>query len=586
MDNRVAGKKALIEVALGQRMADIYIENGRLINVYTGEIMEGQGIALLGPKIAYVGPAREMVGEATQVIDAGGAYLAPGYIDAHCHCGFLSGVAAATAKMVATGTTTVLADAHDLVGAAGPAAIEYLLKATVNLPLKYYLAIPAADPPYPEWEGDDYFSLADLVQYLDHPRVMAISEITPWLRIVAGEDDLLQKIVTGETGGWRIEGHTSGCSFSKLNAVAAAGITSCHESIQAEEVLNRLRLGIHTMLRHGSIRADLPALAPAIVDNPGLDTSRVMLTPDFMNPPDMVEHGYLDYVITAAIRNGIPPVKAIQMATINPATYMRVEHRYGGIGPGKVADILVLDAPDRPTPRLVIANGQIIARNGQVEYQVAEITDQLGWRVGRYPKQALTPENFSVAAPISKGVSTVPVISIVDKTITRREDQELRVENGLILPDSAKDIHKISMLHKDGDRFVTGFIKGFNIRIEGLASSLVQESYHPTVIGSSDEGMVRALNRLLENGGGMVIVEDGQVVVELSLPLAGMMSTGSLEEVAGGIKAFNSYFWARGCTLEDPFWTIGFIGFSGLPFIRVTPSGILDVRAGKIIFGS
>jgi adenine deaminase len=580
-------KKGLIQVALGQRKADIYIQNGRLVNVYSGEILERHNIAVCGQRIAHVGPSREMTSLETEIIDAAGAYLLPGYIDPHAHVDFWANPLNLTPHFLTSGTTAVMADPHDLVGAVGLAGLELLIEMTRDLPLKFFFSLPVSAPPFPKFEGEDIVPLADMESYLARDEILALSEVTPWVRLTSADSDLLAKFELGEKWGKSIEGHTTGASFNKLNALVAAGLTSCHEAINASEARDRLRLGLAVMLRHGSIRSDMETLIGLVTGDPAVDTRGVMLTPDWKSPLDVLEHGYMDHLVRLAIELGAPPITAIQMATLNPAAYLRLDRELGGLAPGRRADILLIDDLRQPTPRIVLADGRVVVRDGELTSDLPPLpasATEIPWLPHRIIPASLSPADFTVEATSPTGQATVPAIAIVNKTITQRQDMTLPVRDGQICLPADQDILKVSLLNRDRSGFVTAFLIGFGAKIGGLAASVAHELHKPMVVGCREDDMVAALRRMKELGGGMVLVHEGLLLAEIPLPIGGLMSTGSLEDIATQMEAMKTILRKMGCPLEDPVFTLGFLSFSALPWLRLTPSGLLDVKNQKIIW--
>jgi len=583
----VSAKKGLIQVALGQRKADLYIQNGHLVNVYSGEILEGHNVAVGGQHIAYAGPSREMITPKTEVIDAAGAYLLPGYIDPHAHVDFWANPLALTPHFLTSGTTAVMADPHDIVGAVGLAGLELLLEMTKGLPLKFFFSLPVSSPPFPEFEGEDVVPLAVMESYLARDEILALSEVTPWVRLTSADSDLLAKFELGERWGKSIEGHTTGASFNKLNALVAAGLTSCHEALNAGEARERLRLGLAVMLRHGSIRSDLEALIDLVTEEPKVDTRGVMLTPDWKSPSDVLEHGYMDHLVCVAIELGVPPVTAIQMVTLNPAAYLRLDREFGGLAPGRRADILLVDDLRQPTPRIVIADGRVVVRDGKLTFDLPPLpasAAEIPWLPHRIIPASLSPADFTVEATSSTTQATIPAIAIVNKTITQRQDVTLPVRDGQICLPADQDILKISLLNRDNSGFVTAFLTGFGAKVGGLAASVAHELHKPMVVGCREDDMVAALRRVRELGGGMVLVHERQVLAEIPLPIAGLMSAGSLEDIATQMRAMKAVLREMGCPLEDPVFTLGFLSFSALPWLRLTPSGLLDVKNREILY--
>ncbi len=583
------GRRKLIEVALGQRPAELYVRDARLVNVYSGEILEGQNVAVSQKRIAYVGPANGRVRPGEEIVDLGGSYLLPGFVDAHAHVDFFANPLSLTPRFLATGTTALMADPHEAVGALGAKGLEALVTMTRGLPLKLYFSVPVATPPLPELEGAPVLTGREVEAWLSRPEMRGISEVTPWLRVISGDEDLLDKFEVARRLEQRIEGHTTGASFQRLNALVAAGLTSCHEAIDAREARDRLRLGLHVMLRHGSIRRDLNSLLELITGKGDVDTSRVMLTPDWMDPPAILRHGYMDSLVRVAIAGGVAPVIAIQMATVNPARYLGLDTQLGGIAPGRMADLVVVDNLDEPTPRLVFADGKLVGRDGEYlgeELAVPADALRLSWLPHRVIPGQLVPSDFEVCSTVHDGSITVPAMRVVDKTITEREDVTLPVRDGrLELPGDA-DVLKVALLNTELPGFRMAFLTGFGARVGGLASSLAHEPHRPLVLGRREPDMVLALSRVRELGGGIVLVQDGEVRAEIPLPIGGLMSVEPLGTLASQIERLNGVLREMGCGLESPVFTMGFLTFSTLPWVRLTPHGLRDVKDGLIIWPS
>jgi adenine deaminase len=595
--------RRLVRVALGAEPPDLLVTNGRLVNVYSGEIRAGVQVAAVCDRIAWVARGERTPGPDTVVVDAAGAYLSPGFVDMHGHADFLVNPVALAESILPLGTTAMLSDTHDTGGALGPPGLDLLLDSTRHLPFHYYFTLPATCPPLPEIEGDDLFPLEEIEARLGHPRILAFSEITAWTRLIEEDASLMQKVAAARHAGLRIEGHTAGCSRDKLEALVALGISSCHESVTVEDVLLRLRLGLATALRNGSIRAELETLAPVLAQNPGLDTARLMLTPDWMSPQDVMRLGYLDHVVAKAISLGIPPMTAYQMVTINPATYLRLDHRIGGIAPGRQADILLIDDLTQPRPRVVIAGGRVVARDGR-------LVDPTGfgtpfpavpperWPRHRVPAGEISPLSFRlVADPTGTGSSAgivLPAIHMQNKTITRPVDVAIDLHDGF-MPRPARgrcvagvmagrelDLVYLSLWSGRRGTWLTVPLSGFGAPVDGLAASVVHETHAPLVLGTDPEGMALAVKRMLAIGGGVVLVDGGAIVLELPLAVGGLLHTGGLEEVALWMDAINQYLRERGCPWDDPFFGMNFLTFTGLPFVRLTPSGLFDSKRGIV----
>ncbi|MCJ7833196.1 MAG: amidohydrolase family protein, partial [Deltaproteobacteria bacterium] len=360
-------RKTLIEIALGEQEADHYFKGGTVLNVYTGELLK-ENIAIYADRIAYVGLSEKMIGKKTRVREVQGKILVPGYMDPHAHTDLYYNPAAFSDQVVQTGTTAVFSDMHDLANALGLSGVLQVLKDAPRYPITFYMAVPSSSPPVPNIEGKELYSLPNIRRLLKKSETLGLSEMTAFVRILKKEPRLLKTMLLAGELGKTIEGHTTGVSHDKLNALIDAGLTSCHEAITAEDVKKRLRLGLYVMCRGGSIRNDLPDLMEAVRDLSDYDTSRIMLTPDGLFPGEMARFGYLDYVIRQVIQLGINPVKAYQMVTVNPARYFKLDREQGAISPGRRADILFLSDLLEPRPVSVMSKGKWILQEGHRVY--------------------------------------------------------------------------------------------------------------------------------------------------------------------------------------------------------------------------
>lgn len=576
--------KALIEVAQGLRPADAYIKGGRIVNVYSGEILDGN-VALWDRWIAYVGLSDRMIGAETRIIDARGYYLVPGYIDPHAHTDLLYYPTAFAEQALLTGTTTVFSDSFYLTSIFGEKQFLSFLTEIWQWRIKFFTGVRIESQSFPETDKDVY-NEGTLDRLLDDSRILGLSEITCWTMILGQDDDLLSKVTQASNKSKRIEGHTSGCTYDRLNAIVAAGFTSCHEGITAEQALDRLRLGLWIMLRQGSIRQDMPALAPLITQYKA-DPSRVMLTPDGMYPLDMVEKGYMDYVIKETMACGIPPITAIQMATINPATYLGIDGEVGGISPGRFADILFLTDPKEPTPELVIAEGTTVAHQGKpvVEYPPPK-SHRLAKNKCRRVAAGLgriSPDLFKIDA--KDGEAELPIIHLVDHVINKRVNARLKAKDGSLQCDPDKDILHVSLVDSVAGRVTNAFLSGFGAKIGGLAST-GNVTRDLLVVGVSPEDMALAANRVVELGGALVITNRGRVEFELELPIGGVMNPGSVKEISGKMKELTEYVTGLNFRFRDPHLILDFLCVATLPTLRLSPAGLYDAREGRIIYPS
>jgi len=331
------------------------------------------------------------------------------------------------------------------------------------------------------------------------------------------------------------------------------------------------------MVRHSSIRSDLAELCPVIREMP---KDSIILVSDGIFAHDLCTKGYMDFVIREAIRFGLDPKDAIRMSTLNPARYFRLDYDVGSITPGRIADIVLLENLENPTPVKVIERGRVAAEGGILEVPPATLPD-IGNRYNPYVFKNITANEFAVEG---KGEQDIPVIDIIDRTVTKRVNMPLGRDGVFILPDRDKDVRKICYTRRNKRQWGKGFVRGIGAHIGGMASSIAHETHGLLVLGFDDGDMALAANTLLEMGGGIVLTDKGSVIHSLPLPFGATMSFLPVRELAAELTKSNSIIRERGSGLDDPLWTIGFLTFTSIVELRLTVSGVYDVRKGEIIF--
>lgn len=561
-----AERRRLTAVARGAAPADVYVRGGTLLNVYTGELYPAN-VAILGERIAYVGLRDDMVGPRTVVVEAAGHVLVPGYIDPHVHPAHVITPSALARHVLPLGTTTVFADTLQFWELGGVGAVVTVADAFARSPLKFYWMVRVQGQTRTTDEPRR-FRPRDLARALAHPWVAAIGEVTRWNDVHGGDADLLERLGLARARGLRVEGHTAGARADKIPAIAAGGVTSDHEPITAAEVLDRARQGIAVMLRESSLRPDLGGLLDALKDAPGL-SARAMLTTDGSMPAFIRDRGFVDHLLRTALDAGVPPVDAYRMVTLNPATYFRKDDDVGGIAPGRYGDVCVLTDLGQPRPRIVLARGRVVARDGEALVSVPEPS----WsRVFTTPASRLTtrwrarPDDFRLPAH-----PTLPVICLVSAVITRLEDRAL----------APGDLHA-ALVDRTGRWVAPGVIAGFADRLDGFATT-ISTDFNILALGRSREAMALAVNRLLDLRGGVVLVDGDRVTWELPLPLGGIMTRLELPEAARRQDRLHDLLRARGYAFHDPFFTLLFLAADFLPAVRLTPRGVWDVKAGRLL---
>ncbi len=562
----VAQRRRLTAVARGEAPADLYVRGGTLLNVYTGEIYPAN-VAVAGERIAYVGLRDDMVGPRTASLDAGGRVLVPGYIDPHVHPAHMVTPSGLAHHLLPLGTTTVFADTLQIWELGGLRAFRTVADALARSPLKFYWMIRVHAQARSTDEAVRYRP-ADIARALAHPWSFAAGEVTRWPDVWGGRRDLIGRLDLALRRGQRVEGHTAGAAADKIGAIAAGGLTSDHEPITAREVLDRARQGIAVMLRESSLRPDLAGLLDALKEAPAL-VSRLMLTADGSMPAFIRDHGFVDHLIRVAMSRGIAPIDAYRMATLNPATYLGRDADLGGIAPGRYADLCLLPDLAEPRPAAVVARGHVVARDGRALVDVPEPD----WRRAfTTPEARLTvrwrarPDDFRLPPRPS-----YPVMRLVSAVIARLEDRPL----------AEGDLHA-ALLDRGGRWVAPGVVAGFGDRVDGLASTITTD-FNILVLGRKPEAMAQAVNRLLDLHGGVVLVDGDRVVLEVPLPIGGVMTRMSLPEAAAREDALRAALVARGYPHHEPLFTLFFLAADFLPFVRLSPRGVWDVKQGRVL---
>lgn len=567
----VEERRRLIRVALGQEPADLFVRGGMVVNVYSGELAPAN-VAVLGDRIAYVGSSEDAIGPETEVVDAEDLYVAPGWIEPHSHTYLYYNPESLAEAILPGGTTTVVSD--DLVFSqfGGSETSRAVMDECARLPVRY-LWYARPEPASPIAEGEkDYFDHERLTEVLDHPLAAGVGEAPAWARFLQDEEAPLgAAIVEANRRGLIVDGHTTGARDDKLAALAAAGLRSCHEAVTADEALERLRLGLWTPLRHSSLRPDLPELLRIITEE-GIDTRRVCFTTDGPAPDVISEHGYLDNLLRMAVEAGVPPIKAIQMATVNPATYLQLDDHLGGVAPGHLADLVLLPDLSSFRPQLVIAGGKVAAREGEL----VEPTPSIDWE--SFGLQLEFRQGSWIEDPAlydARPDEDLPLIEFVSDVITSSEEPP---EAGELPEGYLRAVH----LTRDGRWMSRALVSYFASDLKGFATTATSSS-HVLVFGRDPEAMALAASRVRDLGGGMAIASDGHVVWEAALPMAGQMTPAPFEEARSVAKELKERLQGAGYPFSDPLYSLLFLTADFLPGPRLTWSGVLDTLSQEAI---
>jgi len=551
-----------LAVARGDEPADLVISGGRVFSVFTREWLD-VGVALVDGYVVGLGDY-----DGRQRIDAEGAYLVPGFIDAHVHIESSKLMLDQFSRAVLPhGTTAVVADPHEIANVLGTDGVHWFLDACDHIPLDVFVMAPSCVPASPLESPRRPFSLGDLEGLLRRHRTIGVAEMMNFPGVIAGQAGELAKLQTGLTE--HIDGHAPGVRGRPLNAYVAAGIYSDHECATYEEALEKRRLGMWVMLREGSAASNLVDLLP-LVREYGPD--RCMFCTDDREPVFLVEEGHIDQMVRTAVQHGVRPEDALVMATLHPAQYHGLRH-LGAIAPGYQADILFLDDLRSFKPRLVLKRG------AEPVHRPVETPEWVRQTVNIAP---LEDASFEVKGPAHR----IRVIRVdPGQLVTGCELTEPTVRDGRLVADPARDLVKIAVVerHNATGRIGVGFATNVGLRRGAFASTVAHDAHNVVVLGVDDADMIRCVRRLAEIGGGIVVVEGGEVKGELPLPVAGLMSDAPLAEVHRRLADMEQTLRANGVAWDAPFMCLSFLALTVIPELKITDRGLVDVARSQLV---
>jgi len=572
--------RTLSAVAMGVQKAEIVITNARLVNVCTHEINDNISVAIAKGRVALVGDASGCIGPDTRVIDAAGQYIAPGFLDGHIHVESSMMTMNEYAKAVVPhGTTGIYMDPHEICNVLGLKGVSCMMDEAKGTPLKAMMTTPSCVPAVPGFEDTGSFiGPADVAETMKWDCCVGLGEMMNFPGILGSTEHAHG--VTGETlkAGKTVTGHYSMPETGKgLNAYIASGVRCCHESTRAEDALTKMRLGMYAMVREGSAWHDLKEVIRAITENE-VDTRFACLISDDTHPHTLTTQGHLDHIVRRAVEEGVDPITAIQMVTINCAQCFQMDHELGSIAPGKCADIVFLKDLDSLQVTRVLIDGDIVAENGAMTVPIAEYVYPDWARHSMHVAGTITPETFRIPAPGEKAV--VRAIEIIPAKVgTIERHIELTAKNGLLEADPAQDLLKVAVFerHHETGTVGRGFVKGFGITDGAMASTVAHDAHNLLVLGTNDADMALAANTLIACGGGMVVVRDGKVLGLVELPVAGLMNDRKNLQEMDQIVSGLTRAWAEiGCRMPSPFMTMALIPLACLPELRLTNRGLVD----------
>lgn len=579
--------RLLVDTAMGREKADLVIRNCSLVNVNSGEILHKQDIAVKGDRIALVGNAQGTIGTATKVIDAQGRHVIPGLIDGHVHIESSMVTATEFAKAVLLhGTTTVFIDPHEITNVLGLEGVRFFLMEAHGLPLKVLVTFPSCVPAAPGFETNGAtIGPKEVEEALGWEGVVALGEMMNYPGVLAGDLQVHGEIAATLRGGRVVEGHAVNLLGVELAAYAAAGITSCHESTKKIEAIEKLRYGMYAMLREASASRDVADTIRSVTEDK-LDPRHVCLVTDDREPNSLRQEGHVDHVMRRAIQEGVDPVKAIQMATLNVAEHYECARELGSIAPARYADVVLLDDLEKVTVNTVIADGKIVYQNGKLVPTFPRPSFPDSVKNSMRLKTRPTIDDVTIRTKATDGTVKVRTIGVLpDSVYTRNLERDVPTKDGKASANPDDDVLKIAVFerHKASGNVGLGFIKGLEVKEGAVASTVAHDCHNLVVAGANEPDMIFAANAVIESSGGMVAVKGKKVMAQVPLPIAGLMSDKTLEVVSEQVHALGDAWSKLGSTLHSPYITLAFTTLSVIPELRITDKGLLDAVNFKFV---
>lgn len=557
--------KKNIDIAGGRTKASLVLKNCRIINVFTHEIISGD-IAIEDDRIAAIGEY-----EGVKEIDLQGKYVAPGLIDGHLHIESSMVTPKQFAKAILPhGTTTIIADPHEIANVCGLDGIDYILRESEDIPLDVFVMLPSSVPATSFENSGAKLGAGDLEKIINRERVLGLGELMDYPSVIGGEEEVLEKIRIAE--GKIKDGHGPEISGKELNAYVTAGIKTEHECSTTEEMIERIRLGMYVQIREGSAARNLRELIKGVNKE---NLSRVLFCTDDRHPEDILEHGHIDNNVRMAIDNGIDPIAAIKIATLNAAQCYKLYDR-GAIAPRYLADIIVFDDLKDFKIKQVFKNGKLVSENGKALFTVKDNRDMRVLNTVNLGKVTENMLKIKMKSDIANVIKLMPH-SLVTKGVIRKVD----VEGGFFKYHKSLDILKIAVIerHRGTGNIGLGLVEDFKLRNGAIASTVAHDSHNLIVVGDNDRDILVAIEEIDKIGGGITISSQGKVLKSLELPIAGLISDKSLDIVNSDLKEMLEIAYSMGVNREiDPFMTLSFLALPVIPELKITDMGLFDVN--------
>lgn len=582
--------RSLVDVAMGRAAAELVIRDGQWVCVQTGEIIPHTDIAVVDGRIAYVGAdARHTIGANTRVIDAGGRYLVPGLLDAHMHVesGMLT-VTEFVRAVLPRGTTGMFIDPHEIANIFGLRGVRLMVDEAGEQPIHVFVQMPSCVPSAPGLETPGaVIGPAEVAEAMTYPGIIGLGEMMNFPGVFNGDEKVHAEMAVTRQAGKIIGGHYASPDLGlPFQGYVAGGPQDDHEGTRKEDAIARLRQGMRVSMRFGSAWHDVVEQMKAVTED-GLDSRRILLCTDDSHSATLIEEGHMDRVLRHAIRSGLAPMMAIQMATLNTAEYFGVSREIGMIAPGRYADILLVGDLNDFHADVVISRGEVAAEAGCLLINLPEFSYPDWARHSVHLRRALTPADFRLSAVGADGETTAHVIGIIENQApTRHLTERVAVVNGEVRADVPRDLAKVALIerHHGSGRIQAGLVHGFGFTAPcGVATTVAHDCHHLIVVGTCEADMALAANTLAQSGGGQVVVRDGEIIGQVQLPIAGLMSSEPAQVVAAQAASVLEGFQACGCQINNPNMQLSLLALVVIPELRISDLGLVDVNRFDII---
>lgn len=562
--------KERIRAALGEGRIDLLIKNGRVVDVFSGEI-EKKDVAIFGGFIVGFGDY-----QAREIIDVKGDFLCPGLIDGHVHIeSSMVTIPEFARAVLPNGTTTVVIDPHEIANVLGQGGIQFMAASARDVPLNVFFMLPSCVPATHMETSGAILKAADLRSLFKKPWAIGLAEMMNFPGVIFRNSEVLKKIELAR--GKRMDGHAPMLSGKELYAYLTAGIRSDHECTTLKEAKEKLKNGMWMMIREGTTARNLRSLIPLVQPK---NSRRFLFVTDDRHPKELLEEGHINSMVRQAIRWGMDPILAIQMATLNAAEYFRLDD-LGAIAPGYRADIVTFDHLGRFHIKKVIKDGVLVSEDGKMLPPLIRTKKSLKAR-GSIQIKPFKKEAFLLRSdqPLAKIIQLIP-----DQIITKKVIKKILLKEGVAYPNIKEDILKIVVIerHKATGNIGIGFVQGFGLKKGAIASTVAHDSHNLVVVGTNDQDILKAATAIKEMGGGLVSILDGKVLAFLPLPIAGLMSEASVSQVNLQLEALHRAAKSLGCKLPDPFMTLSFLSLPVIPELKITDKGLVDVNQFKFV---